>query len=139
MRYLAAYLLLQIGGNSSPSAADIKKVLAAGSVDVDEDRLNSLISELEGKDINELIAEGNSKLASVRIDSVYRRSELIIRYRFLPVEVLLLLRQLLRAEGDLRVVFREYAHDPGGHFVMDDSFVVLADDVDTEFLDAGGS
>ena len=52
----------------------------------------------------------------------------------LRLEVLLLLRQLLRAEGDLRVVFREYAHDPGGHFVVDDSFVVLADDVDTEFL-----
>ncbi|KAJ2981492.1 hypothetical protein NUW54_g10867 [Trametes sanguinea] len=29
MRHLAAYLLLQIGGNASPSAADIKKVLGA--------------------------------------------------------------------------------------------------------------
>ena len=67
MRYIAAYLLLQIGGNASPSAADIKKVLAAGSVDVDESRLDSLISELEGKDINQLIAEGSSKLASVRV------------------------------------------------------------------------
>ena len=52
----------------------------------------------------------------------------------LRLEMLLLLRQLLRAEGDLRVVFGEYAHDPGGHFVVDDSFVVLADDVDTKFL-----
>lgn len=66
MRYIAAYLLLQTAGNSSPSAADIKKVIAAGGVEVDEDRLSSLISELEGKDINTLINEGNSKLASVR-------------------------------------------------------------------------
>lgn len=33
MRYIAAYLLLQIGGNASPSEADIKTVLeAAGCV-----------------------------------------------------------------------------------------------------------
>ncbi|QRV88931.1 60s Acidic ribosomal protein [Ceratobasidium sp. AG-Ba] len=65
MRYIAAYLLLQIGGNSSPGADDIKKVLSAGGVDVDEDRLSKLLSELEGKDVNALIAEGSSKLASV--------------------------------------------------------------------------
>ncbi|KIY70323.1 ribosomal protein 60S [Cylindrobasidium torrendii FP15055 ss-10] len=65
MRYIAAYLLLQTAGNASPSAADIKKVLSAGGVEVDEERLSSLISELEGKDINTLITEGNSKLASV--------------------------------------------------------------------------
>ncbi|KAG8738604.1 60S acidic ribosomal protein P2 [Ceratobasidium sp. 428] len=65
MRYIAAYLLLQIGGNASPGADDIKKVLSAGGVDVDEDRLSKLLSELEGKDVNALIAEGSSKLASV--------------------------------------------------------------------------
>merc|ERR1712230_306523 len=65
MRYLAAYLLLQIGGNASPSAEDIKSVLEAAGVETDEERLSKLISELEGKDVNELIQEGNSKLASV--------------------------------------------------------------------------
>ncbi|QRV74157.1 60s Acidic ribosomal protein [Ceratobasidium sp. AG-Ba] len=65
MRYIAAYLLLQIGGNASPGAEDIKKVLSAGGVDVDEDRLSKLLGELEGKDVNALIAEGSSKLASV--------------------------------------------------------------------------
>ena len=52
MRHLAAYLLLQIGGNASPSAADIKKVLSAVGIEADEDRLEKLISELEGKDVN---------------------------------------------------------------------------------------
>ncbi|KAI1796640.1 ribosomal protein 60S [Ganoderma leucocontextum] len=65
MRHLAAYLLLQIGGNASPSAADIKKVLGAVGVEADGDRLEKLISELKGKDVAALIAEGSSKLASV--------------------------------------------------------------------------
>ncbi|CAK1355819.1 60S acidic ribosomal protein P2 [Cercospora beticola] len=65
MKHLAAYLLLGLGGNESPSAADIKSVLSAVGVEADDERLNKLISELEGKDINELIAEGSQKLASV--------------------------------------------------------------------------
>ncbi|KAL5531722.1 60S_1 [Sanghuangporus baumii] len=65
MRYIAAYLLLQTGGKASPTADDIKSVLGAVGVDVDEDRLSKLLSELEGKDINELITEGTSKFASV--------------------------------------------------------------------------
>ena len=52
MRHIAAYLLLQIGGNASPSAKDVKNVLAAVGIEADEDRLEKLISELEGKDVN---------------------------------------------------------------------------------------
>ncbi len=52
MRHIAAYLLLQIGGNTSPSVGDVKKVLAAVGIEADEERLEKLISELEGKDIN---------------------------------------------------------------------------------------
>ena len=66
MRHLAAYLLLQLGGNTAPSAADVKKVLSAVGIEADDERLSKLISELEGKDVNALIAEGSSKLASVR-------------------------------------------------------------------------
>jgi len=65
MRYIAAYLLLQIGGNASPSAADIKKVLGAGGIDVEEERLEKFLAEVKGKSIDELIAAGSSKLASV--------------------------------------------------------------------------
>lgn len=52
MRHIAAYLLLQIGGNASPSAGDVKKVLDAAGIEADSDRLDKLISELEGKDVN---------------------------------------------------------------------------------------
>ncbi|KAJ7224360.1 ribosomal protein 60S [Mycena pura] len=65
MRHLAAYLLLQIGGNTSPSAADVKAVLRSVDIEADDDRLEKLISELKGKSIDELIAEGSNKLASV--------------------------------------------------------------------------
>ncbi|EMD39063.1 hypothetical protein CERSUDRAFT_112755 [Gelatoporia subvermispora B] len=65
MRYIAAYLLLQIGGNASPSAEDIKTVLGAVGIEADEERLSKLVSELEGKDVNTLIAEGSAKLSSV--------------------------------------------------------------------------
>ncbi|EOA86414.1 60S acidic ribosomal protein P2 [Exserohilum turcicum] len=65
MKHLAAYLLLGLGGNTSPSADDVKAVLSAVGIEADDERLNKLISELEGKDINELIASGSEKLASV--------------------------------------------------------------------------
>ncbi|PHH79901.1 hypothetical protein CDD80_3488 [Ophiocordyceps camponoti-rufipedis] len=65
MKHLAAYLLLGLGGNASPSAKDIEDVLGAVGIEADKDRLEKLISELKGKDINELIAAGSEKLASV--------------------------------------------------------------------------
>jgi large subunit ribosomal protein LP2 len=52
MKHLAAYLLLGLGGNTSPSASDIKAVLESVGIEADEDRLTSLIKELEGKDLN---------------------------------------------------------------------------------------
>ncbi|KAL6903095.1 60s acidic ribosomal domain-containing protein [Trichoderma evansii] len=65
MKHLAAYLLLTLGGNASPSAEDVKAVLSSVGIEAESDRLEKLISELSGKDVNELIAAGSEKLASV--------------------------------------------------------------------------
>lgn len=65
MRYVAAYLLAVLGGNDNPSAADIEKILGSVGIDVDQERLGKVISELKGKNINDVIAEGQAKLASV--------------------------------------------------------------------------
>lgn len=65
MKHLAAYLLLGLGGNSSPSAKDIKKVLDSVGIEADDERLDKLLEELKDKDVNELIASGSEKLASV--------------------------------------------------------------------------
>ena len=54
MKHLAAYLLLSLGGNASPSAADVKAVLESVGIEADNERLEKLLSELEGKDINEV-------------------------------------------------------------------------------------
>ena len=54
MKHLAAYLLLGLGGNTSPSAKDIKGVLESVGVDADDERLEKLLSELDGKDISEV-------------------------------------------------------------------------------------
>ncbi|CAG57798.1 uncharacterized protein GVI51_A03003 [Nakaseomyces glabratus] len=67
MKYLAAYLLLTQGGNESPAAADIKKVIESVGIEADEARINELLSALEGKSLDELIAEGQQKFASVPV------------------------------------------------------------------------
>ncbi|XP_060899358.1 60S acidic ribosomal protein P2 [Labrus mixtus] len=65
MRYVAAYLLAVLGGNASPSAKDIKAILGSVGIEADDERLNKVTSELNGKDINEVMNSGLSKLASV--------------------------------------------------------------------------
>ncbi|PHH62386.1 hypothetical protein CDD81_7182 [Ophiocordyceps australis] len=65
MKHLAAYLLLTLGGNESPSAKDVKEVLSSVGIDADDERLKQLISELKGKSVDELIASGSEKLASI--------------------------------------------------------------------------
>lgn len=64
MKYLAAYLLLNAAGNT-PNAENVKSVLSAVGIEIDEERVSALVSSLEGKSIEELIEEGNTKLSSV--------------------------------------------------------------------------
>ena len=59
MKHLAAYLLLGLAGNTSPSGDDIKEVLSAVGIEAEQDRLDLLLKELEGKDINEVCAQND--------------------------------------------------------------------------------
>lgn len=54
MKHLAAYLLLGLAGNTSPSESDIKEVLSSVGIDADDERLSTLLKELKGKDISEV-------------------------------------------------------------------------------------
>jgi large subunit ribosomal protein LP2 len=54
MRHIAAYLLLQTGGNASPSAGDVKELLSTVGIEADDSRLKTLISELKGKSVDEV-------------------------------------------------------------------------------------
>ncbi|XP_047249889.1 60S acidic ribosomal protein P2B-like [Capsicum annuum] len=66
MKVIAAYLLAQLGGNSSPSSDDLKKILNSVGAEIDDVKIELLLSQVKvkGKDINELIAAGKEKLAS---------------------------------------------------------------------------
>ena len=65
MRIIAAYLLSVLGGNDAPDASAVKKILDSVGATADDAELTKLIGELSGKDINEVIAAGNAKLATV--------------------------------------------------------------------------
>jgi large subunit ribosomal protein LP2 len=67
MKHIAAYALLLVGGNASPSQDDVKAVITAAGGEADEEKLSQLFQDLEGKDINELLKEGQKKLKSVSI------------------------------------------------------------------------
>ncbi len=49
MKYFAAYTLLVLGGNASPSADDIKKVIEATGGDCDAEVAEKVVSELSSK------------------------------------------------------------------------------------------
>ncbi|NXN39793.1 RLA2 protein, partial [Rhinoptilus africanus] len=58
MRYVAAYLLAVLGGNESPTSKDLKKILDSVGIETDDERMNKVINELNGKNIEDVIAQG---------------------------------------------------------------------------------
>ncbi|XP_019256595.1 PREDICTED: 60S acidic ribosomal protein P2B-like isoform X2 [Nicotiana attenuata] len=64
MKVIAAYLLAQLGGNTNPSADDLRKILNSVGAEIDESKIELLLSQVKGKDITELIAAGKQQLAS---------------------------------------------------------------------------
>ncbi len=65
MKHLAAYLLLVLGGNESPTAEDVNTLLTEVGAEVDAEKVEKVVSELSGKNINELIASGLSKVGTI--------------------------------------------------------------------------
>lgn len=59
MRYVAAYLLAVLGGKAEPAQTDIEKILSSVGIEADDEKLKKVISELKGKNIEDLITEGN--------------------------------------------------------------------------------
>ena len=65
MKYIAAYLLAQAGGDAAPSKEKITAILESVGIQVDAKAIDALLEKLNGKNIEELIKEGSSKLAVV--------------------------------------------------------------------------
>merc|ERR1719166_384843 len=69
MKYLAAYALLVLSGNESPSADDVNKVLKDSGVKGDKKAIETMIKLLEGsgKSVPEMIADGYGKFAQMSV------------------------------------------------------------------------
>ncbi|CAH0549247.1 unnamed protein product [Brassicogethes aeneus] len=67
MRYVAAYLLAVLGGKASPAQGDLEKILGSVGIEIDQTKLQKVIKDLNGKSIDELIAQGREKLSSMPV------------------------------------------------------------------------
>ncbi len=64
MRYVAAALLSALGGGAINEAA-LKNILDSVGIEYDAEKGKKVVKELEGKDLESLIAEGSKKLATM--------------------------------------------------------------------------
>ena len=64
MQEIAAFLLCKLGGKAG-SADEIKAVIAAAGGEANEDAVSQLVGDIEGKDVDELLAAGMEKLKDV--------------------------------------------------------------------------
>ncbi|XP_055824574.1 60S acidic ribosomal protein P2-like [Solanum dulcamara] len=65
MKVIATYLLAVLGGNTNPTAEDLKAILSSVGAEADNSKIELLLSQVKGKDLTELIAAGREMLASV--------------------------------------------------------------------------
>uniref|UniRef100_A0A4X2M2D4 Large ribosomal subunit protein P2 n=1 Tax=Vombatus ursinus TaxID=29139 RepID=A0A4X2M2D4_VOMUR len=65
MLYMGSYLLAILGGNDSPNSKDLTKILDNTDIETEDERLKKVISELNGKNTEDVITQGSSKLASM--------------------------------------------------------------------------
>jgi large subunit ribosomal protein LP2 len=65
MKYIAAYALLVLGGNASPKAADVEKVLKEAGIKSEAEHVERLVNALQGKAFHELVQSGTAKLGSM--------------------------------------------------------------------------
>eukprot|EP00745_Piridium_sociabile_P012467 TRINITY_DN191554_c0_g1_i1.p2 TRINITY_DN191554_c0_g1~~TRINITY_DN191554_c0_g1_i1.p2 ORF type:complete len:115 (-),score=52.35 TRINITY_DN191554_c0_g1_i1:38-382(-) len=66
MRYVAAYLLAAMGNTKEdPTSSDVEKILSSVGIEAEAATVKRVVGELNGKNIEELMAEGAKRLASM--------------------------------------------------------------------------
>lgn len=65
MKHIAAFALLVLGGNATPSAADVEKLLKDSGVNADKEKIDTMIKAFDGKNFHELVQSGLAKMATV--------------------------------------------------------------------------
>lgn len=64
LKNVSAYLLANLAGTESPSVEQVVKIVEAAGGKANKDEIQSLISQLQGKNIVETISSGKTKLFS---------------------------------------------------------------------------
>ena len=75
MKYIAAYMLAKLGGKEEPAFEDIKRIIESVGIEIDENKINEFISKLRGKNINEIMKEGKSKLSIISNEQTIQQNE----------------------------------------------------------------
>jgi len=65
MRHVAAYILAVMGGKSNPTEKDIKAIMNSVGIEPEPSQLALVIKQLKGKDVFQVIAEGQELLADM--------------------------------------------------------------------------
>mmetsp|Transcript_12482 Transcript_12482/g.21317 ORF Transcript_12482/g.21317 Transcript_12482/m.21317 type:complete len:113 (-) Transcript_12482:237-575(-) len=65
MKYVAAYLLLVLGGSAHPKPDEISKLLKSVGIEPDATELDQVVKHLDGKKLEDLISKGSDMFASV--------------------------------------------------------------------------
>eukprot|EP00746_Dinoflagellata_sp_MGD_P162802 gnl/MRDRNA2_/MRDRNA2_90525_c0_seq1.p1 gnl/MRDRNA2_/MRDRNA2_90525_c0~~gnl/MRDRNA2_/MRDRNA2_90525_c0_seq1.p1 ORF type:complete len:143 (+),score=43.24 gnl/MRDRNA2_/MRDRNA2_90525_c0_seq1:68-496(+) len=64
-KYIGAYLLSVLGGKESPTEADVKAILEAGGIEIDDKMLSLVFKKCSGTPAHEIIASGFGKLEKI--------------------------------------------------------------------------
>ena len=67
MKIVSAYLLAVLGGNASPAEKDITAILKSVGVSEDAAKINDFLGKVKGKSVEEIIAQGRSKMSTVSV------------------------------------------------------------------------
>ena len=79
--YIPAYLLLNLTGNKRLTAQYIKKVFSSVGIESEAERVEKLVAELSGKNVQNIIAEEMEKFACCAVFNCMIQSKLMPFYR----------------------------------------------------------
>ena len=63
MKYIVAYMLAKLGGKENPTVDDIKAIIESVGIEFDKQKAEEIVDKLKGKDLNEVMNKGKSKLS----------------------------------------------------------------------------
>lgn len=69
MKYVAAYILLSLGGKKDVTEKDLADFFKAVGIESDAGQIKAVVDNLHGKNLNELATKGLPKLATLSFGS----------------------------------------------------------------------